>query len=81
VEDGSEMEGSSGRKFTSGKLDVTDMVLHLGVFGTGGSPGKARRGGGSGMDSVTCGCLGKALGILDTCHHCGSGQILTTTIC
>jgi len=58
---------------------VAVMILDLGVFGTGSSPGKARRGGGSELDSGTCGCFEKALGSLDTCYHCGRGQILTIT--
>ena len=34
MKDRSRMEGSSGRKLTSGKLDVTNMVPNLGVFRT-----------------------------------------------
>ena len=80
VEDGSELEGSSGRKLTLGKLDMADMVLDFGCFRNGGSPGKARRGGGSEMDLGTLDISRKALGTLDMCHHRDRGQILTTTL-
>jgi len=43
------------------------------------SSGKAGCGRVFGMDSKSCGCLGGTLDSLDTCHHPGADQILTTT--
>ena len=53
---------SCGRFRTDKTFRVEDMVPNLGVFGMRGSPRKVRRGGGSGMDTKTYGCLGEALG-------------------
>ena len=51
--------------------NIFEMENSFGKSGCGG--------GGFEMDYESCGCLGKLLGSLDTCHHPDAGQILTTT--
>ena len=52
--------------------------FRFGCLWNEGNSEKARRDGGSGMDSETLYILGKTLGSLNTCHHPDDGQILTT---
>jgi len=52
----------------------------LGVLGTGVTPGRSGEAENLGQNHGLVDVSEKTLGSLDTCHHRGSGQILTTAI-
>ena len=56
------------------------MVPDLGIFGIGVAPGRPREAEDPGWIQELVDASEKVLDSLDTCHYCGRGQILITTL-